>query len=331
MRAASSRIALSLLLCALHARAEAPRGVGAGTSSAPSTPRLALVDTLTGDAKASQQQGKALYDRGDWAGARGQFQMVYAASSDARMLWNVALAEKGLKHPATALTFVQRFIKERGKAMTLQERKDADELRKTLETQSSKLKLSVSEPDADVFIDDQLAGSTPIPTPIAVDPGTKRIRVKKNGFKETVETETFTNGGTVVLEIVLQPDLHQGRLHVNAAPNDTIWLDGRVVGQGKWDALVTSGRHYVSVTAPGKRSYETETTVRDAEVRDLDVTLQVDDSGRGDGATALWIAGGAALVAGAVIGGYFLFRSSPSGTEPVPSTFGTIQLPLGAR
>lgn len=321
----ASLLALSLWLCAPQLLAETPKG--AVTGQVPSVPKLLIIDTLSGDAKTSQLEGKAAFERGDWVTAGAQFERAYAASRDPRMLWNRALAEKGQKHPARAAALVQRFVKERGKSLTPQERRDADELRKALESAASKLKLSVSEPDAQAFIDEELVGSTPITAPILVDPGTKKIRVSKSGFKDASETETFSTGSTVQLEIVLQPDLHEGRLHVKAGPGDTIWLDGRVVGQGEWEAPVASGHHYVSVTAPGKRSYENETSVRDAEMRELRISLAEDDS-QHSAATALWIAGGAALVAGAAVGGYFLFRSTPTeGPAPVPATFGAIRLP----
>jgi hypothetical protein len=155
--------------------------------------------------------------------------------------------------------------------------------------------------------------------------------VSKTGFKEAKETETFSSGSTVRLEIALQPDVHQGRIHVKAAPSDTVWLDGRVVGQGQWEAPVVSGKHYVSVTAPGKRSYEAETTVSDAEMREIQVTLQADDSPGSGNRTWMWVTGGAVLVAGAVVGGYFLLKPTSNASAPIDGTFGSLRLPLVAR
>jgi hypothetical protein len=290
-----------------------------------------LVDTAVGDAKARQQEGKARFERGDWSAAGVEFDRAYGASRDARMLWNIALTEKAQKHPVKALAALKRFVTERGPSLSGQESRDAEDLRKVLEPLTSKLQLTVSEPEAAVTIDEQPIGSTPIKAPIVLDPGTKRIRVAKAGFKEAVETETFTSGSTVTLEITLQPEIHQGRLHVKGSPSDTIWLDGRVVGQGQWDAPVPTGKHYVSVTAPGKRSYEAETTVGDAQMRDINVTLQADDGSPRSSTTWLWVTSGVVLAAGAVVGGYLLLRPTSSADGPIAGTFGTLHLPLEAR
>jgi hypothetical protein len=81
------------------------------------------------------------------------------------------------------------------------------------------------------------------------------------------------------------------------------------------------------VTAPGKKAYTASLDLRDGETRGFQVTLE-DDHGVGPWP---WIAGGTALAAGMIVGGYFLFRphdepaAAPTGTLPtvvIPGFFG---------
>jgi hypothetical protein len=77
------------------------------------------------------------------------------------------------------------------------------------------------------------------------------------------------------------------------------------------------------VTAPGKLTYQAEVAVQDEKTRRLTVALEPAPDG-GFNTTWLWIGGGALAVAGAAIGGYFLFR--PEDPAPTPGAMGTVQL-----
>ena len=102
----------------------------------------------------------------------------------------------------------------------------------------------------------------------------------------------------------------------------TVSVDGKVVGSGGYRAQITPGPHTVRVTERGKTPYRSEIDVRESETRTLEVTLQ----GESHGAVWPWVAGGVAIVAGAVIGGYFLLKPSDTTTPPPTGTLGGVQL-----
>ena len=69
------------------------------------------------------------------------------------------------------------------------------------------------------------------------------------------------------------------------------------------------------MTARGKRPHDADIVVEEGQAQVLSVTLESDK--KGGLPTWVWVAGGAVLVSGAAVGGYFLFRSSPD-TPPTP-------------
>jgi hypothetical protein len=76
------------------------------------------------------------------------------------------------------------------------------------------------------------------------------------------------------------------------------------------------------VQATGKRTYQSEVLVRDKEAREVSVTLDPESAGP---STMTWVllTGGAVLVVGAAVGGYFLFK--PKDEPAPPPVLGTMQ------
>ncbi len=275
----------------------------------PAPPTLA--QTLTGDAKLDYESGKLLLGDGDFAGALVKFGSAYDKAKDPRLLWNMAACEKGLRHYAKALKLLRAYAK--SDATSPEDRTEANDLIKVMEPFTSKLRINVSEAGADVLVDQDPAGKTPL-EPVVVDIGTRRIRVTKEGFQEFAREVPVGGSAESTVEVKLLKIVHEGKVIVRAGPSDTITFDGQVVGIGSWVGTVPSGGHTLRVTASKMQPYQTEVLVQDNQTRDVPVTLVAEPT-KGLPLWA-WIAGGVA-VAGLGVGGYFVFRPSPTYEGPV--------------
>ncbi|WP_044240498.1 PEGA domain-containing protein [Chondromyces apiculatus] len=304
----------------------APAGSASTTTPGGPTPQAPLSESLTGMAKAEYGAGNALLKDGDFAGALVQFEKAYALSKDHRVLWNIALCQKNLRRYAALLDTLQRLEKDGGALLTAEDRKDIADLRTTAEGLVSRVEVVANEAGATVLIDDASMGTTPLAAPLVVELGERRIRVTKPGFKEFTRTLRVEGGGRISLAATLTREVRRGTLVVQAGAEDLISLDGRTVGRGRWEGSVPSGQHALRVSAPGKETHEAEVLVRDGEMRRVDVGLNAAASS--SGRTWLWIGGGAALLAGAVITGALLFEP---GTPAERGTLGTFPLSFGGR
>jgi hypothetical protein len=292
-----------------------PEAPPASASPAPETSGpVPLSDSLTGSAKEAYDAGKQLYRSGDFVGALLQFERAYDLSSDARLLWNVAICEKNLHHYARARKVLERYQIEAGPQLTEQNRKDAKDLSAALSKFISTLRISVSEPGASVLIDDDQVGKSPLAEPLLVDMGSRRVRVVKKGFVDFDERRVLLGETDTALDVKLKADVRQGRLIVTAGKDDVIRLDGKVVGQGQWNGMLPSGGHTLRVTAPGMKPYQSEVIVQDDSMRRIQITL--DPEARGV-PTWLLITGGAVLAAGlGISAGYAIFKA---GEAPPPA------------
>lgn len=321
-RAGAGRLlAASLCACALAvpsvaaAQAAKPAGAKPAAAAAPAQPSLSA--TLTGMARAEYEAAKLLYQDGDFANSIVKYQHAYDLSKDPRLLWNVAVCEKNLRHYSQMLKVVERYQKEGGAFLTEQDRQDAAELEKTVQSLVSTVRVVVSEPGADVLVDDAKVGISPLEAPLLVDVGTHTIAVKKPGFKDFSRSERLVGASAVAIAVMLEREIHQGQLVVEVAPKEMVFLDGKAVGQGHWEGMVPSGGHTLRVTGPGMLAYQSEVVIQDNASRRVPVTLQ---SERGIGTTLLWAGAGTAVLLGAVIGGAFLFK--PAGPSVTDGTIG---------
>jgi hypothetical protein len=252
--------------------AKAAPAPAAAPASAPAPKPLA--ETLTGDAKSDYDAGKLLVGDGDFAGAEVKFRSAYDRSSDPRLLWNVAACEKGQRHYARTLALVKQYLATGGAVLTDADRAEARALVDTIETLTVKLTLAVSEPGADVTVDDQSVGTSPLPAPLVVDIGSRKIGVKKAGFKDFTQTVPVGGSAEVRIDVTLLPEVHEGQLTVTTAPGATIFIDGQSVGVGRYAGKLRSGGHTLRVEAQGMHPYQSDVSIADDENRSIDVPLE---------------------------------------------------------
>src|SRR5882724_11708596 len=100
---------------------------------APKAP-ASLGDTLTGEAKADYESGKLLYGDGDFAGARVKFQAAYELTQDPRLLWNMAVCEKGQRHYAKVVGLTKKYLAAGGELLAEDDRSEAKALLDAIES-----------------------------------------------------------------------------------------------------------------------------------------------------------------------------------------------------
>jgi hypothetical protein len=272
-------VLLALLPAAATAQPKKPATTSAGGPSSASPPSPApgpkpLADTLTGDAKADYDAGKLLVGDGDFVGAEVKFKSAYDRSNDPRLLWNIAACEKNQRHYARTLSLLRRYVDEGGALVTDGDRAEAKALASTIESFTVKLTVAVSEAGADVLVDDEGAGTSPLPAPLVVDIGTRKIVVRKAGFKESVQTVPVGGSAEARVDVTLLPEVHEGRLSVTTLAGASVLIDGQRVGLGHFEGKIKSGGHTLRVEAEGMHPYQSEVMIADDENRSVDVPLE---------------------------------------------------------
>jgi len=284
-----------------------------------------LSESLHGEAKIAYEGGKLLFKDHDFEGAATKFKVAYHSSRDPRLLWNLATCEKQMRHYARASELVDRYLAEAAKVASPELLDEARRTQVALHQFFSAVTLQVKPDGARVLLDGKEVGQAPIESPVPVDVGSHTLRAEKDGFKAS-EISMLVPGQTPMsFTISLVEDEARGILTVVPADaSDAVSLDGQVVGTGRWEGPLTAGAHHVTVTAPGKATYEKEVEVAAGDRRTLDVTLQ--DAHKSS--VWPWVGGGAGAVAltALIAGGYFALKPHDTQAPQPVGALGTVTL-----
>jgi hypothetical protein len=304
------RICLLGLLCALGL----PNAASAADGSTPG-----LSETLTGGARTAFESAKLLFANQDFAGALSKFSQAHDLSQDPRLLFNMAICEKNLHHYARMQTFLRQYRADAGSKLTGDTRAAVEDALRAVDNLVGTVKVAVTEPDATVSVDGAYVGKTPL-APVPVDLGTHTVTVAKDGFDSATGQVEVPGGSPVTLTLSLIRAMHVARLTIATDAGASVVVDGAPPVMGRFEGPLVPGTHVVRVTESGMIPYTASIDLHNGETRTVDVTLESDHHK----VIWPWVLGGAALVAGAVVGGYFLFKPGPAAmTPPPPGSLGT--------
>jgi hypothetical protein len=311
-------------------RASPPAGDDSTSGPTAGEAPLPLAQALTGPAKEQYDAAVLLFEDGDAAGALLKFREAYAASSDPRLLWNMAACEKQQRHYAKMIPLLEQYLDQGGPLVSEAERVEAQAVLETLQPFVATIEVTANQPDAEVFIDGELIGKTPL-DPQRVDMGSRRFTVKKPGFVEWTATEPIAGGTARTIAATLKEVRHVGILRIDTDSDGAIRVDGRFVGQGHWEGELPSGTHFIEVKSRGKQPYEGDAVVLDDQTATLRIALKPSAAPPSGVPTWVWIAGGVLLTAGVGLGAYALLSpNDPGRAPPIEGTMqpGAIEMPL---
>ncbi len=288
--------------------------------------RPSLSESLEGDAKADYDAAKLLFEDGDFGGAASKFRQAHERAKDPRLLWNIAICEKGLRHWARVQNLVQRYLDEGRDIISPEQTRAARDLGEAVKTFVGTLNVS-APPGTELTIDGEPAGTLPFAHPMPLDLGPHKLTAEKTGFRPFASSFEIAGGTETKLELPLVALTSKARVSVQAGEGDTIAFDGAVVAATRWQSEVESGTHSLRVTAPRRKPYDLRLDLVAGSNRTVEVTLE------NERIVWPWIAGGVVLVGSAVLGGYFLFKTDAKPAEQPNGSLapGTVQLSGWAR
>jgi hypothetical protein len=315
------------LFAILGAAGQEGRTAAGQPADAGPPPGASLNDSLSGAAKEAYGAATVLSNNKDCARAIEKYEEAYGLSKDPRLLFDIAVCERDLRAYARMRGLLLRYEEEGAATMSTEQKADVDAALAAIRDLVGTVDLTVSEAGADVTVDAEPVGTTPLVAPLVVDLGKHTLAVKKDGFEPAERTVEVRGGNETSVAITLVQRVHPALLRIASDPGATVVIDNKELSRGSFDGALAPGAHDVVVSEPGKKGYETRIILHDGEARTLRVTLE----GERHAILWPWIAGGAAVVVGAGIGGYFLLRPHETrGPGPQGQLF-TVQLPPGAN
>jgi hypothetical protein len=151
------------------------------------------------------QEGVAAADARNYEAARVAFQQAYALKPHPSVLRNLGQAELKTGHYLDAARHLSTFIRDTTFGTTA-EREAAKKALAEAETKVGKLLLEVDVPGAEIAVDGEISGRSPLGAdPIYVEPGQRVVRVQKDGYDLYEQSQAFEPDRVIRLKVSLRP------------------------------------------------------------------------------------------------------------------------------
>jgi hypothetical protein len=149
------------------------------------------------------QRGVALYGETDYRAALVEFKRAYALAPNVAVLYNVGEAEFQLQDYAGALTTFERYLSESGASDA--HRAEVEGSVEVLRARVGHLTIATSPPGAEVTVDDQSVGRTPLERPVLVSIGHRRVVATIPGRQPSTRYVDVAADDNVTVNMQLAP------------------------------------------------------------------------------------------------------------------------------
>lgn len=224
----------------------------------PKKPAKTVAEELPADARREWNAGLTLFGDGNFKAAITQFQRVYDATKNPRVLPNLALAHKSNKAYHRAVRVYEQALAEGASVISAKDQADIKDAIAALKAYVSTVEVSSNEAGATVSIDGEEVGTTPLAKPIDVSVGPRAIAVSKKGFREQTKTVEVAAGKPASARFELEPEVLMApvTVSIDGPPKATISIDGTEV------ATIAPGEPYRGRVSVGTKHTFTATANR---------------------------------------------------------------------
>ena len=164
------------------------------------------------------QRAVELYREGSYEGALAEFSKAYQIRPSYLVLYNIAQTQYALHDFVGAYKSLMQYMAEGGGDIPADRRSQVDEMTVKLVGRIAHLQISTNVPGADIRVDDVSVGTSPLPGPIPVNVGARKVSATKAGSPEAVRVLTVAGRENVKVELeIALPNVASARLSPSAA------------------------------------------------------------------------------------------------------------------
>jgi len=223
------------------------------------------------------QRGLELFQEGDLDGATVEFRRAYDLAANFRILFNLGQVAADRHDYAVALDWFARYLKEGAGRIPGQRRHGVEEEMAKLRQRVGRLDVVAPTVEAEILVDDEVVGRSPLAVPLTVNVGRRRVATRT---KEGVSEPKFVDvpsGELVVVEFKQSPAARVKRSFaaLSATPSRgkgetdlALTSSPRArasegMGRGVWMAWTATGVCAAGAVASGLLAYRWEQQLRD--------------------------------------------------------------------
>ncbi len=210
----------------------------------------------------------------DYHGALEAFEEAHRIRPKPHVLYNIAMCQKALFLYTQALETFEHYLQRAGDTPTPDLRQPAAKAISQIEQLVGRLRIEAIPEDATISVDGQREGTTPLTSPILLNPGHHTVRIEAAGYQPYESGVTVVSGAEVRLSAELLPK--SARLSVNCTPANeaVVRLNDLEVGPCPYSADVAYGDYTVRVEAPGHRVFTRQAALESDQGVEINAILE---------------------------------------------------------
>ncbi|MFT3925722.1 MAG: hypothetical protein QM778_24485 [Myxococcales bacterium] len=203
-----------LALGSAHAQAPKPAEAAPAPSASPG-------DDAKKEASGHFRRAVELYQEGAFRAALVEFQRAYDIAPDYRLLYNIGQAQLQVQDYLGATRSYERYLAEGGTQVSPERRTEVETALGALKERVARLAIRVNLDDAEVFVDDQAVGRSPLANTVAVNVGRHRVFARTADGVEGERIIDVAGGDLAEIAVELIPKVTQAPVAVAAEPAKT--------------------------------------------------------------------------------------------------------------
>ena len=158
-------------------------------------------DASNKDAGRHFDRGVELFGEADYRGALVEFQRAYQIAPNAAVLYNVGETQYQLQNYAAAMISLERYMS--GAGANASHRAEVQQTLDVLAKRVGKIAVTTNVPGADIAVDDEAVGITPLAEPTLASVGHRRVTATVAGKPPASKYVDVTAGDTVPVSLVI--------------------------------------------------------------------------------------------------------------------------------
>jgi hypothetical protein len=163
------------------------------------------------EAHTRYDRGLALFNDHNYEAARVEFARANQLAPSNRILYNIGVCDAQLNDYVAAITNLEKYLRQGGIDVPSDRRTEVERLLAEIRPRTGKIVVTSNVAGATVSIDDvnlceeHGVCTTPMATPLVVNPGRRRVTVSKAGWLTRTQSLVVAGSETKKMDIILQP------------------------------------------------------------------------------------------------------------------------------
>jgi hypothetical protein len=169
----------------------------------PPQPTTAPSKDAVQEARTRFARGAQFYNDGDYKLALIEFQRAYDLAPNYRVLYNIGQVNMQLNNYAKALCALESYLTLGGKEIQAQRKTAVENDINSLKVRTARLLVNTNVEGAEILVDDNAIGTTPMQTPAIIDAGQHHVVARKEGKTPANKDVTLAGADDVKLDLEL--------------------------------------------------------------------------------------------------------------------------------